>query len=708
MMLLLRGLAFPIRLLLMACAIISLFMGYLQGVGLYAAILGGVCSVVAGLQLAKTKLHTRGLILLTLFSLLSTWGLGFSMGYFSLYASIFGISNAISLQLLVYGFGFVFCFATLLRTFAIRFNSIYFVEFWLLALAAAAAFAPHRNHIILQPLWLSDWAWRNGLEPTLVLGLVGLFLALLLGVVTLLEKTKRFPFVLVLLPLLAFFAFLFIDPTELNEEDPPNAGNDLLESMNGQEKPSKGGGNGSSDSKQESARNPNGGSGAGEAKPIAVVILETDYAPESGYFYLRQEGLSSYTGKRLNASRDRDVPYDGIVGFPAQITRAKEIPPQEYRLSIRGHVALLAPHTAPFGVESITYYEPTKNPRPAMFNRTYNFESSAQNISYEELISFNMGDEEWSDALWEHYTKGPSNPKYKELAEEIIATLPEEWQENPFAKALAIKLWLDEKTRYTKKVRHAEATDPTAEFLFGPINQYIGYCVHTSHAAVFLWRAIGIPARVGVGYAIDVQNSKTDGFVVYDGDAHAWPELYFEGVGWIALDIAPAENLDEGGNPPDPALQDSLMELAKADEDSQFREPIDWGALWAKWKWPMLFGLCGVVLSVFFGHYAVKIYRRFRPKWSPKAQFVYIAAIDFLSENGIRREPGESPERFAHRVQSQSFEVITNMHIAASLGGKTDVSPVEKLVEMGQELQGISFFRRLVGILNPFSFYLSR
>ena len=708
-MLLMRGLAFTLRLLLMACAIISLFMGYLQGIGLYAAILGAMCSVVAGLLLAKTKMHTRALVAITIFSLLGTWGLGFSIGYLSVYAEVIGISNAISLQLIVYGFGFVFWLATIVRTLAIRHNTMYFIEFWLLALSAAAAFAPHRNHIVLQPLWLSDWAWRNGLEPTLVLGLVGLFLALLLGMVTLLEKTKRIPVIVLFLPLLSFLAFLFIDPTALNEEEPPSQGNDLLESMGGNNKSEQGGGGkGNSDPKQESARKPSEGDGGGEAKPVAVVILETDFAPESGYFYLRQEGLSSFTGKRLNASRDRNIPYDGIVGFPAQTTTVQEIPPDEFRLSIKGHVALLAPHTAPFGVESITYYEPTKNPRPAMFNRTYDFESSAQNISYEELIAFNMGDEEWSDQLWEHYTKGPSNPQYKELAEEIIATLPEEWQENPFAKALAIKLWLDEKTRYTKKVRHAEATDPTAEFLFGPTNQYIGYCVHTSHAAVFLWRAIGIPARVGVGYAIDMQNAKTDGFVVYDGDAHAWPELYFEGVGWIALDIAPAENLDDNGNPPDPALQDSLMELAKADEDSQFREPIDWAALWAQWKWPLFFAVIGGILSVVGAHFGIKLYRRFRPIWAPHPRFVYIAAIDFLSENGIRRERGETPERFARRVQSPSFEAITNAHIAATLGGKKDCPPPEKLSDMGQELSNLSFFRRLVGILNPFSFYLSR
>ena len=701
-----RLLAIPMRIVLMIFAVISLFWGYQQGLGLQSGVVGGVASVLAGLALSHTKIRKRALVIGGILGVLLTWFLGWSVTYFSVFSSTLGITEVLGLQLMTYGFGFVFFVATLIRALAIRHSVMYFFEFWVLALAAASAFAPHRNHIVLQPLWLSDWAWENGLEPTFVLGSIGAVLALLLAVVTLLEKTKRIPVVLIFLPLLALLAFRYIDPTKLNDEKPPEGDTNEDtggESSEGSDSDSKGEG-----LKENPMRNLEPSGKGGQAKPVAVVILETDYEPPSGYFYMRQEGLSSFTGKRLNASRDRDIPYDGFVGFPPGPKRVTETLESEERLEINGKVSLLAPHTAPFGVESIIYYEPTVNPRPAMFNRTYAFISTAQNTEYESFLYYDMGNEEWSDKVWEHFTKTPSDPRYKQLADEIIAGLPEEWQENPFAKALAIKLYLDENTRYTKKVRHEKAPDPTGEFLFGPVNQFIGYCVHTSHAAVYLWRSIGIPARVGVGYAVDMQNAKTDGFVIYDGDAHAWPELYFEGVGWIPLDIAPAENLDQQGEPPDPALQDSLMELSKAQEDSRFQDPIDWAALWGKWKGPLMWGSGLFVLGIFVFHYLIKFYRRFRYLWSNNPRHTYISAIDVLSENGLRRERGESPEAFARRVESTVFLRITQTHIAYTLGRKPCKSKGEPTRQVLQERADIPLWRRYVGLLNPFSFYLSR
>ena len=39
------------------------------------------------------------------------------------------------------------------------------------------------------------------------------------------------------------------------------------------------------------------------------------------------------------------------------------------------------------------------------------------------------------------------------------------------------------------------------KILFGPHKQYIDYCVHTSHAAAFLWRALEIQQ----GLALDTR-----------------------------------------------------------------------------------------------------------------------------------------------------------------------------------------------------------
>jgi hypothetical protein len=62
--------------------------------------------------------------------------------------------------------------------------------------------------------------------------------------------------------------------------------------------------------------------------------------------------------------------------------------------------------------------------------------------------------------------------------------------------------------------------------------------VHFSFAMAAMARSLGIPARVAVGFAPG--SPQADGSVsVGLRDAHAWPELYFEGVGWTRFEPTP-------------------------------------------------------------------------------------------------------------------------------------------------------------------------
>ncbi|MEU9316518.1 DUF3488 and transglutaminase-like domain-containing protein [Streptomyces sp. NPDC048295] len=65
-----------------------------------------------------------------------------------------------------------------------------------------------------------------------------------------------------------------------------------------------------------------------------------------------------------------------------------------------------------------------------------------------------------------------------------------------------------------------------------------GFCVHFSFAMAAMARTLGIPARVAVGFTPGTGQS--DGSVsVGLRDAHAWPELYFEGIGWTRFEPTP-------------------------------------------------------------------------------------------------------------------------------------------------------------------------
>ncbi|MFF3641798.1 DUF3488 and DUF4129 domain-containing transglutaminase family protein [Streptomyces sp. NPDC002564] len=94
---------------------------------------------------------------------------------------------------------------------------------------------------------------------------------------------------------------------------------------------------------------------------------------------------------------------------------------------------------------------------------------------------------------------------------------------------------------YNTQVRAGSGPSAIERFL----KQKEGFCVHFSFAMASMARTLGIPARVAVGF--------TPGTAQGDGtmsvglrDAHAWPELYFEGVGWTRFEPTPSR-----GTPPD-------------------------------------------------------------------------------------------------------------------------------------------------------------
>lgn len=65
-----------------------------------------------------------------------------------------------------------------------------------------------------------------------------------------------------------------------------------------------------------------------------------------------------------------------------------------------------------------------------------------------------------------------------------------------------------------------------------------GFCSHFATAFVLLARAEGIPARYAQGFL--THTGGRTGITVKSKDAHAWPEVYYEGAGWIPYEPTPA------------------------------------------------------------------------------------------------------------------------------------------------------------------------
>ena len=121
--------------------------------------------------------------------------------------------------------------------------------------------------------------------------------------------------------------------------------------------------------------------------------------------------------------------------------------------------------------------------------------------------------------------------------------------------------WLGREGIYSLKNEHSDAEDPTASFLFG---DRTGYCVHFAHAATYLMRSLGVPARVATGYAVSESARQGGSSLLLSGAAsHAWPEVFIDDFGWVVLDVYPERALDPPEQPMDADLQRLLGELAR-------------------------------------------------------------------------------------------------------------------------------------------------
>lgn len=114
---------------------------------------------------------------------------------------------------------------------------------------------------------------------------------------------------------------------------------------------------------------------------------------------------------------------------------------------------------------------------------------------------------------------------------------------SPYAAAAAIQKWLRSDGGFSYSLQlPTSVVDDQGQQIGDPILRFLksrtGYCVQFASTMVMMARAKGIPARMAIGF---LPGTQEDGvFTVRSSDAHAWPELYFPGAGWLRFEPTPA------------------------------------------------------------------------------------------------------------------------------------------------------------------------
>lgn len=190
--------------------------------------------------------------------------------------------------------------------------------------------------------------------------------------------------------------------------------------------------------------------------------------------------------------------------------------------------------------------------------------------------------------------------------------------ETPYDRALLLQRWFtrDGGFEYSTSVRSGAGADYVAEFL----RDKVGYCEQFAGSMALMARTLGIPSRVVVGFT---QGSQTEdgAWRVSVRDAHAWPELWFDGVGWVRFEPTPRS----GGSVSSPAYAPTPdREAANGPDDAGERPLRDDGAFDVDavpsadaagsrpWPWALLGALLVVGLAVLSWPMARRLARRRR------------------------------------------------------------------------------------------------
>ena len=109
--------------------------------------------------------------------------------------------------------------------------------------------------------------------------------------------------------------------------------------------------------------------------------------------------------------------------------------------------------------------------------------------------------------------------------------------------AVAIQEWLRANGGFTYSLQLVDtAADAQGRPITDPILKFLatkqGYCVQFASAMVMMARAQGIPARMAIGFLPGTLQNGV--YTVRSSDAHAWPELFFPGAGWLRFEPTPA------------------------------------------------------------------------------------------------------------------------------------------------------------------------
>ncbi len=174
------------------------------------------------------------------------------------------------------------------------------------------------------------------------------------------------------------------------------------------------------------------------------------------------------------------------------------------------------------------------NDQPNSDGLTYTVTSASPRIAADDLAGVKG---EVPAEIRDRYLGLPADfpVEVKDLADALTVRA-----DGPAAQARALQDYLRTFT-YSLDVQPGHGDSDLENFLFVT---KLGYCEQFAGAFAAMARSLGLPTRVAVGFTPGDEHATDPGLYHVRGEyAHAWPEVYLAGAGWVAYEPTPGRGI---------------------------------------------------------------------------------------------------------------------------------------------------------------------
>lgn len=260
--------------------------------------------------------------------------------------------------------------------------------------------------------------------------------------------------------------------------------------------------------------------------------------------YLRAATLSEFTGAVWEPDRPRSVPLASEFAL-SEVSVSPDIRMTEYRttVEVQDLVSPWLPVSFPAvqvngldgAWEAVPYNRTIVSRTTSTAGQSYEVVTHLPRPTLEQIRAAEAGGQQIRDET----TRLPDGlpPIIAETAAEVVAGTGNDYD----ALAALQRFFRNGDFQYSLEAPVEEGfdgsgADAVAEFL--EVRE--GYCIHFASAFAIMARTLDMPSRIVVGYlpgtpttdAIDRQTV----YNVASSQLHAWPEVFFDGIGWIGFE----------------------------------------------------------------------------------------------------------------------------------------------------------------------------